>query len=260
MKAKQMSAILAILIMLSGVLFFAPARAIPQDNNPPLPLTSLYAQGVPATGVTATTDISVQYPFSWVGQPVFNMTIYAENITQCMSLQVGFTFNASIVQVMDVEPAHWFFSNNVESGLAVPSGHQAYYPGAMIDNVNGIVYYYTLGVLGTVYNRTVPAYNTPYPLFMVQFEMNPALTLAYVSSIAGIPQNLMSYSTSASVATTYQTIMTANTPSGLSDISPEASHIANSTITITLPPPHGPTASFTITPNPTFQGTPQAFD
>jgi len=205
--------------------------------QPPTQVTSMYAQGV--IPMTPTTSISVAYPFTWSGEPIFNMTIYATGLDQVQSFQVGFTFNAKVLQVLAISPSPWFFTG-------VSPGNRQYYPASEIDNTNGIAYYSTLGVLGQMNNRTASPISTAEPLFMVEFEVNPTLTPAQILAIAGEPQTLMNFSTSTSVASTYQTIFTS---AALTNVTPAPDTITNSTFTITVAPPTSPTAVISTTPS-----------
>jgi len=246
MKGNKMSAILAILLMLSGLVAIIPlAHAITPVGAWTDSLT---------TPPPATPNVTYQWGVG-PGQPFYTFTvgIWVYNIAAndgVTTWSVGFYFNPHILQVLSVTNGSIL---DIYGGLA--SGNYAYVPGS-IDNVHGLVNSYTWSLYSTdtVYPFTAP--NQWVSLMFVNFEVNTTLTTGEITPLFGKPQNMTAFST-VSGDPTQIVLLDANG----NDITPYGS-ITNGTITytkVTLPA-SAPTITTNVTPGYTETvGTAQTF-
>jgi PKD repeat protein len=158
---------------------------------------------------------------------------------------IGFFFDHNILQVTSV-------TNGSAMDPYTSGVDFTYIPGHIFNN-NGSVAVYTWALFSTA---TPPVITSSgwMDLLHVGFKINA--TVAAVTPIFGIPQQLMGFITTS--GSPYETLFI---DAESNDITPYNA-IANATITYTqkVQAAYGPTAAFTITPNPVFLGTQQTFD
>ena len=220
MKGNKMSAILAILLMLSGAITIIPI-AYSQLGDIPVgamsPNISPYATP-PASNLHLT--------WGGDGSPgsTFTVEVWAYDINtqdSMMGYQIGFFFNKDVLQVLSV-------TNGSALNPYVEGVDYTYIAGQIFNN-NGSVSVYTWAIYSTATPPSISGNNTWFDLMHVTFQVNPALTYTQALAISGIPQLMMGFSTVPS--TRYQTYFI---DQGSYDITPYG-HITNGTVTLTVP-------------------------
>jgi len=242
MKGNKMSAILAILLMLCGVFAILPLA---------------HAQGTP-TGLCAASITTPSYPpltytpnINYVWSPSlpgthFSCDVWVFNITDQMpSWSVGFYYNPTVLQVVSITNGSAFDPWTSLTALYIPGS---------FNNTAGIANVYSWSVYSTSVPWGILAPNKWSDLLHVTFEINPALTTAEVIPIAGIPQQMMGFSTS--ISSPAQLLFVDQQSN---DITPYG-NIVNGTITLTLPPAQPPVAASVVSPNPATTGSTVTFD
>jgi len=220
-----MSAILAILLMLSGAIL--------------VPLAFAGGEGQPADAVQCNpASIVWGYPAHAPGD---TFTIYADvvGVTHLFSFQVGFYFDPNVLQVVSVSEGGF---------LSSLGGTLLSFPGT-VDNVNGVVSPYGWSLTDTTKAPTGSGH-----LIAVQMKINPALWPPYSGVAPGSPVTMMDLSVSddnVKLILMYY--------DGVTDITPAANNVYDGTFELYVTP-HGPTAAFTFTPDPVYVGTTQHFD
>jgi len=160
-----MSAILAILLMLSGTLMVLPIAHVNAFNEN----VNVIVRPGPA--------VSYNGPQNGL---IFTEYINITDVHQLLTYSVGFYFNSTVLQV-----------NSVSTGAAVylhqgvPSSAWSDFAGS-IDNVAGAVYYYTYSNLGAGYNKS-----GSFNLMTVEFEVKPAYTSTYTGTYPGTPVDMV---------------------------------------------------------------------
>jgi len=144
MKGKKMSAILAILLMLTGALFVPRAFAQnPADSiqSNPLAINWTYPAHVPGETFTVYVDVT--------------------DVGNLLSFQVGFYFNPTVLQVISVNEGGFLSNNGADAFLPFPG---------TIDNVNGKVTPFGYGLMDVSKAKTGSGH-----LLRVVMQINPAL-------------------------------------------------------------------------------------
>lgn len=224
-----MSAILAILLMLSGAILVPHAFA--------------GGAGEPADAVQCNPAALVwDYPTHAPGGPGDTFTMYADvvGVTSLFSFQVGFYFDKNAIQIISIAEGGFLSSGGVNTVLSFPGS---------IDNVNGVVSPYGWSLTDTTKAATGSGH-----LITVQAKINPALWPPYTGVYPGSPVAMMDLSVSDD---NIKLILMYN--DGVTDITPLANNVFDGTFELFVTP-HGPTAAFTIAPNPVYVGTDQLFD
>jgi len=256
-----MSAILAILIMLAGALAVAP---LARGAGTPPGTMALLSPNIPWPTVAPTYVSPNFYQPSPIGLPVnYNLNllvgsapkgtlfwVYIDgyNVTFLKTWQVGFTYNKSVVQV--VNNALW---TNVTYGsiLSLLSPSKQIQVAGSIDTANDTVAAFGDSATdGNYYNGTGAQHAVNF--MSVEFEIVANTT--YQEAIAGTPVSLMSFSWT----NTQTQLIFEDGQSPQVEIPNVA--VNNATITFTLPPPHAPVASSKVTPGTTALGGAQTFD
>lgn len=151
-----MSAILAILLMLSGALFVPRAFAqVPADAIQTDPLS-----------------INWTYPAHGPGE-TFTMYIDVINVVDLFSFQCGFRFDAAALYVISVAEGGFLSNNGVDTTLPFPGS---------IDNTNGIVTAY-----GWTLTDVTKAKSGNGHLLTVQMKIEDALWPPYSGTYPGSP-------------------------------------------------------------------------
>jgi PKD repeat protein len=221
MKGNKMSAILAILLMLSGVMFIPHAFGV-------IP---------PADAVTANpTSIDWTNPPHTTGE-TFKAYVDVVNVVGLLTFQVGFYFNPVALQVDDVKEGGFLWAG-------VPASKQGSILGS-IDNTAGVVSAYLFSVLGKNYNKTGSGH-----LIEIDFHINQA----YSGTLPGSFVPMITLSTTD--ITTQLILIYAD---GVTDITPTPDHVYSGTFRLQVVP-SPPIAAFTITPPTVYLGTEQKFD
>jgi len=242
MKGNKMSAILAILLMLSGLLAIVPLA---------------HSQVTPVGAMTASTTTpppptpSVTYQWGVNGAPGSPLTadVWVYNISAADGIStwsIGFYYNPSILVVTGVTNGSILNGYTAADFTEVPGSY----------STPGVVTSYTWSLFSTAspYPYTKP--NGWVSLMQVSFEINPALTGGYVSTIYGMPQLMMGFST----VSGDQAQCLLLDPAG-NDLTPYG-FITNGTITYTkvVLPVTGPGVTTAVTPSYTVTlGTAQTF-
>jgi len=219
-----MSAILAILLMLSGAILIPHA----------------FAQ-TPAAAVQCNpANLTWQYPAHAPGGPGDTWTMYADvvNADHLFSFQIGFYFDPTAVQIVSVSEGGF---------LSSLGGTLLSFPGS-IDNVAGKVLPYGWSLTDTTKAPTGSGH-----LITVQAKINPTLTPPYTGTYPGTPVLMMDLG----LASEIQLILMYN--DGVTEITPSANHIYDGYFTLGVTVT-GPTAAFAVTPTPVYVGTSQLFD
>jgi PKD repeat protein len=213
MKGNKMSAILAILLMLSGAVIVPHA----------------FAQ-TPADAIQCNpANISWTYPAHAPGGPGDTWTMYADvvNVQDLFLFQIGFYFDPTAVQIVSVAEGGFLSANGVDSLLAFPG---------TIDNVNGKVIPYGWSLTDTNLAKSGTGH-----LITVQAKINPAL----IPPIGPVPMMDLTTVDGDPV----ETILLYN--DGISDISPLESNVVDGMFTLSVVAT-GPTAKFTMSPPPYY--------
>jgi len=265
MKGNKMSAILAILIMLSGALAIAPIA-----HSQPAPgwveavgANVQITQSPPATpnGLTQTSDVQTTWAYPFVSNinfvagvngstgTKFWVDVDAYNVSLLSTFGIGFTYNPSLLTVLDVEPTSSVaYTSSVLKELT-PS-ESIGIPGSFSTPGQVSVYAWS-STDSYTYNSSISAQNNEVNLMSVEFNITG--TSSYINSIIGVPQKMMGFAfvpltTGVSFLDEYSNALTPT--------------LTNGTITYIKPPPgpvKAPTAKSTIAPNPTTIVTPQVF-
>ena len=174
----------------------------------------------------------------------FTAYVYALNISAAQPLfgfQVGFTFDATYLQVLNVNYGN-FLTSNGGTVLAQFNG--------TIDNVGGKVTAYS-----EILNNSANAVYGSGPLLVITFEVNPSLYPPYTGTYPGSPVSMVGLNLT---ETDIQTLLIDNlgNPIPLGNISHPPISSGFFTLYVT---PTAPTALIGITPNPAFLGTLQSF-
>lgn len=225
-----MSAILAILLMLSGALLVPHA----------------FAQ-TPAGSVQCNPGaISWVYPTHAPGGPLDTWTMYADvvDVTGLFSFQVGFYFDHTAVQIVSVTEGGFLSNNGADTVLAFPGS---------IDNVNGVVTAFGWSLIDVAKAKSsVGAAH----LITVQAKINPTLSPPYTGTAPGTPVLMMDLTVAPGDQA--QTILMFE--DGVSEITPLPANILDGTFQLTVTA-HGPTAIFSMTPlPPNYVNTTETFD
>jgi len=210
-----MSAILAILLMLSGAIAFVPHA---------------YAQ-VPADAVQANPlSISLNYP---AYGPGYTFTAYVDviNVVDLFAFQAGFYFNATALQVVSVADGGFLTNGGVDPTLAFPGS---------IDNVAGVVNAYGWTLLDVSKAKTGSGH-----LLTVVMKINPTLSPPYTDGFPGGPIVMMHFTETPHDPAQTKLLWT----DGATDISPIPSHLYDGSFTLSVTP-HDPIALFTVSPPP----------
>jgi len=211
--------------MLSGALFVAVPHAVAQ-----VPASSVQVVTSPNPGASGPNIVSTSTAYP-PGHK-FNVSITVTNVKGLLLYQLGFYFNATVLQVLPngILPgsivAYWESVSTVVPVLG------------SIDNTHGVVSFYTWGVEGANYNFTGSG-----SLMIVEFEINPSYSTPYTGTLPGTPVPLVTLS-----STDIPTQLILYYADGVSIITPLAADIYSGTIDLTVPPPYGPVASFTYSP------------
>jgi len=266
MKGNKMSAILAILVMLMGTLTgamfvlphaFAQADAAAMVPNVlPSGATNVNVGNGPFTAYAYNTLENITGLAAGTHFPVYIDVI---NVTGLFSYQVGFKFDTTIFQIINATgPGQYTGSGSPELASHYFLSHASDVDGNASDatvnsNSTGLV-----PAQGFYLTSAAQAVNGSGLLLKVWMMINPSYSAPYTDTApGGIVPGLMNFSVT---ETDIQTIMVYK--DGSTIITPLASHVINGTVVkkeVVLAS-HGPTASFTITPNPAYVGTEQAFD
>jgi len=223
-----MSAILAILLMLSGALLIPRAFAqVPADSVESNPLT-----------------ISYLYPAHGPGD-AFAFDIDVVHVDGLFSFQVGFRFDHTAIQIDGV---------TLGSYLTSGGGGVLSFPGS-IDNVNGIVgaYGWTLQDV----NKVPPALGVGQhgQLVHVTAHINAALWPPYTDGYPGGPVSMCDLTTldmdPCELVLMYK--------DGVTEITPPEANLGDGFFTLAVLS-HGPTAAFSWTPVPSYDNEPVHFD
>jgi len=199
-----MSAILAILLMISGTLMVFPIAQ--RVNATPTPIVTV----TPGPNVVKIGPLTPGYKFQEY--------VDVQNVVGLLVSAVGFYFNATVLQVLNVTDGG-FITNGV------PSGNRVNFPGS-IDNSAGIVYFYTWGALGAQYAKNGSGH-----LASVWFEVNPSFTGSYTGTYPGTPVWM------ANMTETNTNIQLYLSNINGDDITPSSQNIYNGTFTIAVPLP-----------------------
>jgi hypothetical protein len=226
MKGNKMSAILAILLMLSGALVIPQAFAVPPA-----------ADAVEANPLT----INWEYPTHVPGE-TFTAYVDVVNVQGLFAFQVGFYFNPAVLQVVPGSVVEGGFLSNggVDATLAFPGS---------IDNVAGVVKVYGWTLQDKLLSKTGSGH-----LMQVTMKIKNTLWPPYSGTFPGTPVVLMHFTQTnldpAKLKLIYQ--------DGVSEIPVTALHDGSFTLYVT---PHGPTAYFVVSPvPPNYVGDPLNFD
>jgi len=212
MKGNKMSAILAILLMLSGALFVPRAFAqVPADAVESSPLT-----------------INWTYPAHAPGE-TFNLYIDVINVVDLFSFQAGFRFNPTALQVVSVAEGGFLSNNGADLTLSFPG---------YIDNVGGVV-----GAYGWSLTDTTKAKTGSGHLLAVVMRINPALWPPYTNGFPGGPVSMADL-TDTNMDPTELILMHKD---GASEITPLTANIRDGTFTLSVSPAN-PVAFFTYLP------------
>jgi hypothetical protein len=222
MKGNKMSAILAILLMLSGLLtgasFIRPASAVS-------PVTTVQ---------TFPSAVNYNYPAKGPGSTFYD-NITVSNAVQLTGYQSGFTFNATALQVTNVTAGDFL----IKPGMVLGVDYLNF--AGTIDNVNGKVTAYVVTLLNTLLNQSGSGI-----LFRVGFKVNPALWPPYTAYPAGTPGPVkMVHFNITTTDTTALILSNATVP----QIMTSYSQVTDGTFSLSVTPTP-PTASFFMTPYP----------
>jgi len=232
MKGNKMSAILAILLMLSGAVFVPHA----------------FAQ-TPANSVVCNpAATSWTYPAHAPGGPGDTWTMYADvdGVTNLFSFQIGFYFDAAAVEILSVTESGFLSNSGVDTVLAFPG---------TIDNVNGIVTPYGWSLVNTAQAKSTPV-GTFQHLITVQARINPTLSPPHTGIFPGSPVPMMDLTTVD--GDPVELILIYN--DGVSDISPTEGSLVDGMFTLTVPGPTPPVAQFTISFPPYYVFVEETYD
>jgi len=235
-----MSAILAILLMLSSAIAFVPFA----HAQAPASLVTCNHDTKTPGGTGTSPDVTIDAT-TWSQATPFNVSIDVFNVTGLLTVQVGFYFNQSVLQVVNT------FRGNVFN--AVGASHKSYIP-ASWDNGLGTCDAELDSALGAAYAQDFP--NAWATLMVVEFQINPAIApypplhsinmadMIKFSVVNGDPRQII---------LVYK--------DGTSDITPYG-HIEDGhfSLTVPAPQPHGPIASKVYSPHLIYVGDTVTFD
>jgi hypothetical protein len=173
----------------------------------------------------------------------FTAYIDVGNVTNLYAFVAGFTFNATALQVMDVQDGGFLGSNGGQAGEFFLSG--------TIDNVAGVVNSFGEALNDSIYGASIVGHSTAH-LLKVDFKVNPALYPPYTGTYPGTPVIMMHFNTSMSSNTQLQLI-----DGSSADITPSYSNIFDGHFLLHIETAIPPMAHFVITPNPVYVGTTQ---
>jgi hypothetical protein len=237
---------------------------VAEGTEPPTLSTSSISQQVnivakivkPPELTPSPATVSLVYNPSALPVPIvpgytFNVYVNADYVANLLGYQIGFTFDASALQVLSVVDTGWLGSNGgTAAGVNTPTGGIWLINGS-IDNIHGIVSGYT----GILLSPSYAVSSNPYgSLLNVTFEINPTLWPPYTGTYPGSPTMMMNFSTADS--SPFQSIIT-NASGTILDFSLPG-QIVNGTFQLDVVPIL-PTAVIGITPNPAFVGQAQTF-
>jgi len=221
MKGNKMSAILAILIMLSGAIAFVPLA----HSQQVIPIGALSPNLSPYP-TPPRANIHFVWGTNGSAGSTFTVEVLAYNISASDGMEgfsIGFYFNPTLLQVESV--------TNGSVMDPYSAAEFVYIPGT-INNTGGYVTVYTWALYSTASPYPITAPNKWVDLMHVTFEVNPALTKAQVTPVIGVPQQMMAFTTNSSIVSEQIIFVDAYS----NDITPYG-HITNGTITYTLPLP-----------------------
>jgi len=185
MKVSKMSAIFVTLLMLSGALAIVPfvhaqtGTVTLISPNIPIPFQVTSTQSV--FPFPPTINVHFLVGTNGTAGTTFWVDVDAYNFTAIALIQVGLTFNSTLLHVL-----------NVAAGSIIttlPSSDWISVSGST-DNVGGKVIAYAWSTTDS-YSWNGTGTNKFADLMNVEFEINPSVTNTYLDSIAGTPQNLM---------------------------------------------------------------------
>lgn len=218
-----MSAILAILLMLSGAIFVPRVFAV-----------------TPADAVQANPlSISWDYPTHNPGE---TFTVYADivNVQGLFAFQIGFYFDKNYLKVLSVAEGGFLSANGVDSLLSFPGS---------IDNTNGVVKVYGWTLQDPALAKTGSGH-----LITVQMQILSTLSPPYTGSYPGTPVTMMHFTTTVGDVARLKLIF----EDGSTIIPINALNDGSFTLYVV---PHAPTAFFTIAPPaPNYVGDLLSFD
>jgi len=230
MKGNKMSAILAILLMLSGALFVQ--AFIPRAYSVP-PLAGAVQAGLDATIPThAPYHINASFTYPAVTPGSYSFTAYVDviNVTNLFSYAVGFTFDPTYLQVTSVSDGGFIG--------AISGSNPLFFPGT-IDNVGGKVTAY-----GAAITDASKANSGSGHLLTVVFSV-PAFAPPYTGTYPGSPASMMHFTMDQ--LQDYALLLTYN--DGVSNINPLPQNLHDGFFTLSVVPTP-PTATFTAVPYP----------
>jgi len=247
MKGNKMSAILAILIMLSGALAIIPFAHAQKGT------VTLVNPDIPVPFQVGSTQVGTPYPpadtlhfvvgTNGSAGTTFWVDVDAYNFTDIALIQIGFTFNPTLLSVIAVAPGSVISTLPSADWIAVTGS-------ATPDNTGTLIAYAWSTTDSYSWNGTGPLGFADLANF--EFQVNPSVTPTYLDSIAGTPQSVM-YLTYAKG--TYQTILEDVFGNVLTP------PLSSATVTYTTPPPGPPEPPTVTSTNPAAVtvGTSQTF-
>ena len=230
-----MSAILAILLMLSGAVFPIAFSNPTFDQHTTAPWVQ--------TNVSLTGNVNASFNYPAEG-PGYSFYVYVDaNVSTAgmLNYQAGFDFDPASLVVDNV-------TGNFPGSLiySVPGGTVLEFAGT-IDNILGEV---------TAYGYSVDAAHAPSGyghILKIGMHINPALSPPYTGTFPGTPVDMVIFD------------LNPISPKALAltdklgnDITPGANRVNNGYMTLTVTP-HGPTAALTVTPPTVVITNPQVF-
>jgi len=185
MKGNKMSAILAILLMLSGAIFIPHAFAV-----------------VPAAAAVQANPLSVSYQYPTKGPgSTFDAFVDVVNVTGLFAFQAGFYFDKNYLQVVagSVKDGGFLTNNGLDGNIPFPGS---------IDNVNGVVkaYGWTLTNAsqaktgsGHLLNVTFQIKNTLWPPYTDGAPGGPVVMMHFVTTVGDVARTKLVYQDGSSV-------------------------------------------------------------
>jgi hypothetical protein len=168
LKGNKMSAILAMLLMLSGTLLVFPIARVNAAN------ANVHVIVRPGPAVT--------YNGPQAGL-IFTEYINVTDVSELLTYSVGFYFNSTVLKVHSIT-----YGTALWVGV-LPADRIAY--DGVVHNDTGVVEYYTASCKGSNYNKTATSLN----LMTVVFEVDPAYTSTYTGTYPGTPVDMILMST-----------------------------------------------------------------
>ena len=242
MKGNKMSAILAILLMLSGAIVAVPlTHAQPPGTgtvsgvspNTPLPFQTTETQANPNNPYPPNAHLHFVAGTNGTTGTTFWADVDAYNVTFLSTYTIGFVYNPNLLTVLNVVNGSILDQQPASHVISI-SGNPAYAP--------GIVSAYGYSTTDNYYFNGTGAHKA---VDLLNVEFNITGSLAYQKSVAGVPQLMMGFSYTNITIMLFLEDVVGNI------FTPPAS---NATITYTLPAPRALPVSSGITRSTSYAG------